>query len=48
MSGSGKGASGMVGISRNEGGAGTFPDTLASHYSIAMGEHGGRVMVVVN
>ena len=26
MSGSGKGVSGMVGISQNEGGAGTFPD----------------------
>ena len=29
MSGSGKGVSGVVGISRNGSGAGTFPDTLA-------------------
>ena len=28
MSGSGKGVSGVVGISRNESGAGTFPDTF--------------------
>ena len=35
MSGLGKGVLGVVGISRNEGGAGTFPDKGGGHMKVA-------------
>ena len=40
MLGSGKGVSGMVGISWNEGGAGTFPDMLGWLGACGKGQNG--------